>query len=177
VGNLGDGLEVFYEVRARFASAPVSPPRDHLQEGAARYRARELLLVRVQNMLWPAERGGPGHTRWRAGPVNGLTDDADVWAQELLRRSDFAPLADDCGLDIDGLASLYDELAWQALDVDPNARLSTCSTRSAVATASAWSVPRGLPSTTTTPPESSGPGTTSPSVTASGSPTSTRSEG
>jgi hypothetical protein len=122
-GNLGDGLEVFYEMRARAASELHTPPRDQLRAGAARASARELLLVRVQNMLWPSERGDHGHSRWRAGAVNGLTDDAAEWAQELRQTSDFAALAEDCGTDSAGLASVYDQLAHQALRADPNARL------------------------------------------------------
>lgn len=119
--NLGDGLEAFYDARARFAVAPEAPPREQLLTIAEGHRSRELLLVRVQNMLWPSERGGPGGSRWYGGPVNGLTGDAARWASELLRTSDFAALAEDCGIDAEGLASLYDQLAWQALCVDPNA--------------------------------------------------------
>jgi hypothetical protein len=122
-GNLGDGLETFYDMRARFAAAPEAPPREQLATNAEGHRLRELLLVRVQNMLWPSERGGPGHSTWSGGPVNGLTDDAAEWARELLRTSDFAALAAECGIDPAGLAGLYDHLVHQALWTDPNAHL------------------------------------------------------
>jgi hypothetical protein len=109
-------------MRARFASAPDAPPRDQLQEGAAR-DGRVIFCSSGcrtccghSSAAAPAIPGGmPART--------GLTDDAAEWAQELLCTSDFAALAEDCGTDIDGLASLYDQLAWQALHVDPNARL------------------------------------------------------
>ena len=122
-GNLGDGLEAFYDARATFAAAPDTPPRDQLRSTTDAQRARELLLVRVQNMLWPSERGGPGHSRWHAGPVIGLTDDAADWAAELLRTSNFAALADDCGVGSEALASLYEQFARRALHTDPNVRL------------------------------------------------------
>ena len=55
--------------------------------------------------------------------MNGLTDDAAAWAHELLRSSDFAALAADCGTDAAELAELYDSLVRKALWTDPNARL------------------------------------------------------
>jgi hypothetical protein len=110
-------------MRARLAAAPETSPLERLQATAARERARELLLVRVQNMLWPSQRADPGYSRWRGSAINGLTEDAAEWSRDLLRTSDFAALADDCGTDLDELAALYEQLARQALHLDPNARL------------------------------------------------------
>lgn len=122
-GNLGDGLDTFYEMRERFAAPAAAPSRQQLQEQAKSDRARELLLIRVQNMFWPSERGGPGGSKWRAGPLLGLTEDTADWASDLLRTSEFASLAADCGTDAEGLASLYEELVRKALYVDPNHRV------------------------------------------------------
>lgn len=122
-GNLGDGLESFYAVRAQMAAAPDVLPREQLLRMATEHRTRELLLIRVQNMLWPSERGDPGHSRWRGGFVGGLTEDAAEWASELLRTTDFAQLAADCGVSADELAAVYDGLARRGLHLDPNATM------------------------------------------------------
>lgn len=122
-GNLGDGLESFFEARAKFAAPPEPPPRERLIADTTSDRARELLLIRVQNMFWPFERGNPGHTLRHSGAIPGLTEDSAEWARDLLRNSDYAALAADCGVDADDLAALYDQLARQALRTDPNARI------------------------------------------------------
>jgi hypothetical protein len=83
--QLGQGLESFYEMRARTATAADGPPREQLLERAADARARELLLVRVQNFFHPRERG-----HWIGGHVLGLTDDAMEWADQQGREADFA---------------------------------------------------------------------------------------
>lgn len=122
-GNLGHGLESFFAARSQMSAVPDVLPREQLLDMAAQHRARELLLVRVQNQLWPGERGDPGHSRWRGGPVGGLADDASDWAHELLRGSDYAALADDCGVGPDELAAIYDQLARHGLRLDPAGRL------------------------------------------------------
>jgi hypothetical protein len=85
-GQLGQGLESFYEMRARTAAE--GPPREQLLGRAADTRTKELLLVRVQNFLYPRERG-----HWIGGHVLGLTDDAMAWADQQGREADFTALS------------------------------------------------------------------------------------
>lgn len=122
-GNLADGLESFYEARARLAAMPDPAPRDELRAAAADWRLRELLLVRVQNMFFPLERGGPRRSNWRGGSVAGLTEDAADWAIEQLETADFAALAIDCGVDREALTGLYEGLALRGLRIDPNEKI------------------------------------------------------
>ena len=117
-GQLGYGLENFYEMRAQPAQPAEEPPREALLERAAASRADELLLVRVQNFFYPRERG-----HWRGGPVHGLTEDAMEWAEQLARETDFAAAAEDCGVDVDGLVAFYHRLIWRVRWLDPNERL------------------------------------------------------
>lgn len=117
-GQLGYGLESFYEMRARTAQSTEGPPREALRELGAASRADELLLVRVQNFFYPRERG-----HWQGGPVLGLTEDAMAWAEQLARETDFAAVADDCGVDADLLVAVYRRFVWRARWVDPNERL------------------------------------------------------
>jgi hypothetical protein len=117
-GQLGGGLESFYEARQRYAAAPADPPRAELVERAAADRALELLLVRVDNGLLPLETG-----RWHAGPILGLTEDAYEWTREQARRVDWQALTADCGVDADGLAGLYEQLTFEGRRIDPNERL------------------------------------------------------
>jgi hypothetical protein len=116
--QLGQGLESFYEMRARTATAVEGPPREQLLERAADARAQELLLVRVQNYFYPRERG-----HWIGGHVLGLTDDAMEWAEQQGREADFTALADDCGVDVDALTEAYTGLVWRARRLDPNERI------------------------------------------------------
>lgn len=118
LNHLGGGLESFYEARQRYAAAPATPPRAELAEQAAADRARELLLVRVDNWLLPLETG-----RWRAGRILGLTNDAYQWTREQARRIDWPALTADCGVDPDALARLYEQFAFEGRRIDPNERL------------------------------------------------------
>lgn len=122
-GQLGHGLEEFYNVRANLASAPDPLSFEELRRAAKDWRAIELLLVRVQNVFFPFERGGPRRTKWTGSGVNGLTDDAAEWAMEQLRTLDYRALAEDCGVDADHLATTYDALATTGLRLDPAAAL------------------------------------------------------
>jgi hypothetical protein len=137
-GNLGEGLETFYAVnsgaglsrswRRRLVEIfrpvrPPAPPRDGLRDAAATARATELLLVRVQNVFFPFERGGPRESSWTGSQINGLTDDAIEWSMDQLQTLDYAALAVECGVDADDLAATYEKLIRRALWIDPNAQL------------------------------------------------------
>ncbi len=120
-GNLEDGLESFLATQAKAAAAR-SPEqtRESLLEAAERRRALELLLVRVQNVFYPFERGGPRQSNWIGSGVGGLTDDASEWAAEQLRTLNYDELAADCGTDAAELASIYENLVYRARWIDPN---------------------------------------------------------
>lgn len=120
-GNLEDGFESFLETHAKAAAAR-SPEqmRESLLEAAERRRALELLLVRVQNVFYPFERGGPRQSNWIGSGVGGLTDDASEWAAEQLRTLNYDELAADCGTDASELASIYENLVYRARWIDPN---------------------------------------------------------
>jgi hypothetical protein len=122
-GQLGDGLEEFYEVRAKVASTPEPLPREELRQAARNWRAIELLLVRVQNVFFPFERGGPRQSKWTGSGVTGLTDDATEWAMEQLSTLDYPALAEDCGVEASDLAATYEQLASAGLRIDPAAAL------------------------------------------------------
>ena len=111
----------------RFAPASASVPIPCLArifgERAARWRAVELLLVRVQNSFFPFQRGGPRQSNWTGGGVPGLTDDAAQWAIDQMRSLDYAALAEECGVDAAGLQAAYEDLADAGLRIDPNAGL------------------------------------------------------
>ena len=119
-GNLGDGLDVFFEMRAKMASPPDLAFRDALRARAVKHRARELLLIRVQGVFFPFERGDPRHSNWIAGRVPGLTEDAADWASEQLDSLDFAALAVDCGVTAEDLSGIYERLVYGGLRMDPN---------------------------------------------------------
>jgi hypothetical protein len=121
--ELAGGLKSFYEQRAKFAAPPQPARSDQLAEIASDGRARELLLVRVQNMLWPAQWGGPGHARYLSDAVNGLTYDAHDLAREQLHDADYARLAAECDVNRDRLAEIYNNLVWHAQRIDPNAQI------------------------------------------------------
>lgn len=118
LNHLAGGLESFYEARARYAAAPVDPPRIDLARNAAGDRALELLLVRADNWLLPLETG-----RWRSGPILGLTEDAFEWTREQARGVDWPAVSADCGVDRQELAWLYESLAFGGRRIDPNERL------------------------------------------------------
>ncbi len=122
-GNLGDSLETFYEVRAKMASVPDPTPRDALRTLAVARRARELMLIRVQNMFFPFERGDPRQSNWIASPVSGLTENAADWAGDQLESLDYSALADDCGVSADDLTGIYHELVHYGLEIDPTSAL------------------------------------------------------
>ncbi len=86
-------------------------------------RARELLLIRVQNVFFPFERGDPRRSNWIASYVPGLTDDAADWASEQLDSLDFAALAEDCGVTAQDLSGIYERLVYDGLRIDPNDHL------------------------------------------------------
>jgi hypothetical protein len=122
-GNLGDGIESFYETRARAAAVPDPPPLDPLRAAADEWRVIELLLIRVQNVFFPFERGGPGHVNWRGSGIGGLTEDAAEWAMEQLGSLDYTALAEECGVDSNDLSRIYERLAETGQRIDPNGDL------------------------------------------------------
>ena len=115
-GNLGNGLETFFEIRARIASVPEPLPRPALTEHAATARQTELLLIRVQDLFMPQIRGG----RYRGGDVRGLTDDAFEWTLERQGAFDYRAAANDCDVSPDRLGSLSGDLALRGHFIDPN---------------------------------------------------------
>jgi hypothetical protein len=121
LGRLGHGFEAFYELRAKFAAVPEPVPPENLRAGAIAWRARELLLIRVQNVFFPFQRGGARGSNWLGGPVSGLTDERADWAIEQLRGLDYATLANDCGIGPEDLEQAYEALAYEGLRIDPNA--------------------------------------------------------
>ncbi|MBA3807040.1 MAG: hypothetical protein H0X28_01400 [Solirubrobacterales bacterium] len=118
-GNLGDGLDVFFEMRSRCAAVPEHSVLDDLRVRALGHRTRELLLIRVQNVFFPFQRGDPRHSNWLGTHIPGLTRDADEWAMEQLRTLDYAELASDCGVDANELNGIYDQLLYRGLGIDP----------------------------------------------------------
>ncbi len=117
--RLGEGLDDFYEARAKIAAAPDPLPLAELRAVAERWRRAELLLVRVQNAFYPSQRGGPGRTRWSGGVIPGLTEDAAEWAIEQARTLDYEALAAECGVDAGQLEKDYEQLVYAGLHIDP----------------------------------------------------------
>jgi hypothetical protein len=122
-GNLGDGLDVFFQMRSRCAATPEPRVIESLLARAHGHRTCELLLIRVQNAFFPFERGDPRHSNWLGTDVRGLTDNAGEWAMERLRMLDFAELATDCAVDADELKGIYDGLVFEGLAIDPTKQL------------------------------------------------------
>jgi hypothetical protein len=115
IAALGNGLDRFFAIRAELSAIPDSDQREQLRALASHQRARELLLVRVQNFFVPRLRGG----RYQSGPVLGLTDDAHKWTVEQREGFDFAAAATDCGVAADDLADLSAEFAAAGQLLDP----------------------------------------------------------
>lgn len=122
-GNLGDGLDTFFDARAKLCAPPDPPPGDALRAAAHGYRHTELLLTRVQNVFYPINASDPRRSSWRSGPVPGLTDDAYEWTVSQLYETDFVAVADECGIDVDGLKQLYEQLVYKGLRLDPTEHL------------------------------------------------------
>lgn len=117
--RLGEGLDDFFAARAEIAAVSDPLPLAELRAVAERWRRTELLLVRVQNVFYPGERGGPGRTRWTGGVISGLTEDAAEWAIEQARTLDYGALAAECGVDADQLKEHYEQLVYTGLQIDP----------------------------------------------------------
>jgi hypothetical protein len=117
--QLGEGLDDFFAARAKIGAVPDPLPLAELRAAAERWRRTELLLVRVQNVFYPGERGGPGRTRWTGGVIPGLTEDAAEWAIEQARTLDYGALAAECGVDADQLKEQYEQLVYTGLHIDP----------------------------------------------------------
>jgi hypothetical protein len=122
-GNLGDGLDTFFAMRGRCAASPEPSTVEDLLARAQSRRSRELLLIRVQNVFFPFERGDPRHSNWLGTYVPGLTEDADEWAMEQLRTFDFSALAKECEVNADELKGIYDRLVFDGLAIDPTKQL------------------------------------------------------
>ncbi len=118
-GNLGDGLEVFFEMRAKMATVPQPVPGDALRASADAHRATELLLIRVQNVFFPFERGDPRHSNWLGSHVPGLTNDGSEWAIAQLGELNYAALAKECAVTPEDLRGIYEGLVYKALRIDP----------------------------------------------------------
>jgi hypothetical protein len=118
-GNLSDGLDTFLEMRAQLASPPEVSPVNALREMSSQWRATELLLVRVQNVFYPFERGGPRESNWTGSFVVGLTEDAIEWSMDQLNTLDYAALAEDCEVTPAELAATYEDLVRRGLWIDP----------------------------------------------------------
>jgi hypothetical protein len=91
---------------------------ERLHEWGEVRRARELMLVRTQNVFWPLVRSG----KYTGGPVLGLTDDAYGWTIELERTMDFAAAAAECDLTVENLEVEYMQLVRRAQSIDPIGR-------------------------------------------------------
>jgi len=117
--RLGEGLDEFFVARAKIAAAPDPLPLAELRAAAERWRRTELLLVRVQNVFYPSQRGGPGRTRWTGGVIPGLTEDAAEWAIEQAQTLDYDALAAECGVDVGQLEKDYEQLVYTGLHIDP----------------------------------------------------------
>lgn len=114
-GNLGGGLDTFFEMRARMAAVPQPLLRENLIAGAEAAREIELLLVRVQDLFLPQLRGG----KYRAGAIPGLTDDAFEWILERRKDFDYLGAARECGVTAERLATLSGELGIAGHFMDP----------------------------------------------------------
>ncbi|HEX5712189.1 MAG TPA: hypothetical protein VFX85_02620 [Solirubrobacterales bacterium] len=120
--SLEEGFEAFFESHARAAAArSAGHANESLLEAADRWRALELLLIRVQNVFYPYERGGPRQSNWIGSVIGGLTDDASDWVIEQVNSLDYDQLAADCGTDAEELAGRFERLAEQGRWIDPNA--------------------------------------------------------
>lgn len=122
-GQLGEGLDPFFEVRAKLAARPDPLPREDWQAAAERWRKTELLLVRVQNVFYPRQRGGPRQSRWLGGVIPGLTEDAADWTIKQSRTLDYAALAAECDVDATELEEHYGQLVHIGLRIDPTSGL------------------------------------------------------
>jgi hypothetical protein len=122
-GQLGEGLRAFYEMRARLAAVPEEMPPSQVRAAAEARRTRELLLIRVQNVFYPFQRGGARQSNWLGGSVAGLTEDRADWAIEQLRNLDYGALAEECGVGPPDLEDEYRTLAGEGLAIDPNSAL------------------------------------------------------
>jgi hypothetical protein len=122
-GNLSDGLDTFYEMRARLASPPDLPPIDALRDLASQWRTTELLLVSVQNVFYPFERGGPRESNWTGSVIVGLTDDAIQWSMDQLHTLDYPALAEDCDVTPAELQEIYEKLVMLGSWIDPASEL------------------------------------------------------
>jgi hypothetical protein len=115
-GNLGDGLDTFFDMRARIAGLPEPLPRTVLIKCAAQAQETELLLVRTQDLFMPQIRGG----QYRAGAVHRLTDDAFGWTRDRQGSFDYHAAADDCGVSANRLGQLSGDLGVRGHFIDPN---------------------------------------------------------
>jgi hypothetical protein len=122
-GNLLEGFEGFLDARARTAPTDTDKYREGLRGLAAGWRTTELLLLRVQNMFFPFERGAPRETAWTGSQIPGLTHDAAEWSRRQLEDSDYQALAEDCGTDAEDLAVRYEQLVRAGMWMDPTKQL------------------------------------------------------